>query len=137
MVSFRVAILFKHLGFQPGDCLYTLTGDSSYIFVASVAAWWLGGYIALGTAIDAKNIADQINECRPKIVLVDPVHGEAVLDAMRLSTFATFNSRILSIGYLNKSCHNVLNLIKNIDISHVPEVSQPIGQLLVHWSKGW
>ena len=37
MVSFRFAILFKHLGFQPGHCLYTLTGDSSYIFVASVA----------------------------------------------------------------------------------------------------
>ena len=72
----------------------------------------------------------------PKDCLVDPVHGEAVLDAMRLSTFATFNSRIFSIGYLNKSCHNVLNLIKNIDISRVPEVSQPTGQLLVHWSKG-
>ena len=132
----RFAILFKHLGFQSGDCLYTLTGDSSYIFVASVAAWWLGGYVALGVPFDAKNISSQINECRPKIVLVDPVQGEEVMDAMRLSTYATFNSRMLSIGHLNKSCHNVLNMIKNINISRVPEVTQPMSQLLVHWSKG-
>lgn len=133
---FRFAILFKHLGFQPGDCLYSLTGDSSYIFVASIAAWWLGGYVALGLPIDAKNVADQINECRPKIVLFDPLQGESVMDAMRISTFATFNSRMLSIGNLNKSCHNALNLIKNINIGCVPEIAQPMSQLLVHWSKG-
>ena len=133
---FRFSILFKHLGFQSGDCLYTLTGDSSYIFVASVAAWWLGGYVALGVPLDAKNIASQINECRPKIVLVDSVQGEGLMDAMRLSTFATFNSRILSIGHVNKSCHNVFNLIKNINIDRVPEITQPMSQLLVHWSKG-
>ena len=63
---------------------------------------------------------------------VDSTHGKVVSESIRLSTHATFNSRVLSIGYLNDRCHNILNLIRNIDINFVPEITQPVDPLLVH-----
>ena len=134
--AFRFSILFKQLGFQPGDCLYAMTGDSNYIYAASLAVWRLGGFVALGWSDKIDLIAAQLNETKPSIILVDSTHGEVVLEAIRHSTHATFNSRVLSIGYLNDHCHNVLNLIRNIDVNFVPEITQPVDPLLVHWSKG-
>ena len=134
--TFRFSILYKQLGFQPGDCLYAMTGDSNYIYAASLAVWRLGGFVALGWSDKIDLIAAQLNETKPSIILVDSTHGEVVLEAIRHSTHATFNSRVLSIGYLNDHCHNVLNLIRNIDVNFVPEITQPVDPLLVHWSKG-
>ena len=132
----RFAVLFKQLGFQSGDCLYAMTGNSNYIFIASLAIWRLGGSVALGKPYSADDIADQINESKPSIILVDLTQGPMVLKAIRVSTHATFNSRFLSIGYLNDRCHNILNLIRNIDINFVPEISHPVNPLVVHWEKG-
>ena len=113
-----------------------MTGDSNYIFIASVAVWGLGGFVAMGSSNNIENIADQLNETKPSVILVDSSQGGNVVEAVRLSTHATFNSRILSIGYLNDRCHNVLNLIRNIDVNFVPEIAQPVDPLLVHWSRG-
>ena len=124
------------MGFQSGDCLYAMTGNSNYIFIASLAIWRLGGSVALGKPDSADDIADQINESKPSIILVDLTQGPMVLKAIRVSTHATFNSRFLSIGYLNDRCHNILNLIRNIDINFVPEISHPVNPLVVHWEKG-
>ena len=133
---FRFSILFKQLGFQSGDCLYAMTGDSNYIYAASLAVWRLGGFVALGWSDKVDRVAAQLNETKPSIILVDSTHGKVVSESIRLSTHATFNSRVLSIGYLNDRCHNILNLIRNIDINFVPEITQPVDPLLVHWSKG-
>ena len=97
----RFAVLFKQLGFQSGDCMYAMTGNSNYIFIASLAIWRLGGSVALGRPDSVDDIADQINESKPSIILVDLTQGSMVLKAIRVSTHATFNSRFLSIGYLN------------------------------------
>ena len=132
----RFAVLFKQLGFQSGDCMYAMTGNSNYIFIASLAIWRLGGSVALGRPDSVDDIADQINESKPSIILVDLTQGSMVLKAIRVSTHATFNSRFLSIGYLNDRCHNILNLIRNIDINFVPEISHPVNPLIVHWEKG-
>ena len=113
-----------------------MTGDSNYIYAASLAVWRLGGFVALGWSDKIELIAAQLNETKPSIILVDSTQGEVVLEAIRHSTHATFNSRVLSIGYLNDHCHNVLNLIRNIDVNFVPEITQPVDPLLVHWSKG-
>ena len=113
-----------------------MTGTSNYIFIASLAVWRLGGFVALGYSDNIENIADQINETKPTMILVDSTQGPRVLEAIRLSTHATFNSRVLSIGYSNDRCHNILNLIRNIDVNFVPEIAHPIDPLVVHWSRG-
>ena len=113
-----------------------MTGDSNYIFAASLAVWRLGGFVALGWSDKIDLVAAQLNETKPSVILVDSTQGELVMESIRLSTHATFNSRVLSIGYLNDRCHNVLNLIRNIDVNFVPEITQPVDPLLVHWSRG-
>lgn len=89
----------------------------------------------MGYSDNIENIADQINETKPTMILVDSTQGPSVLEAIRLSTHATFNSRVLSIGYSNDRCHNILNLIRNIDVNFVPEIAHPIDPLMVHWSR--
>ena len=91
----------------------------------------------MGVYDHIENIVDQINETKPKIILIDSTQGPIVIEAMRFSTHATFNCRVLSIGHLNNHCHNILNLTRNIDINFVPEIAQPMGRpLLMHWSMG-
>ena len=134
---YRFSVVFKQLGFQSGDCLFAMTGESNYIYIASLAIWRLGGFVALGYSDNLENIAEQINETKPTMILVDSIQGPNVLEAIRLSTHATFYSRVFSIGYLNDRCHNLLNLVRNIDIHFVPEIAHPpIDPWVVHWSRG-
>ena len=96
----------------------------------------MGGFIALGSPDKARKVANQINETKPSMILLDVTQGPIVLEAIRHSTHAMFNSRILSIGYLNDRCHNILNLIRNVDTNFAPDIAHPVDPLLVHWSRG-
>ena len=90
----------------------------------------------MGSPDKARKVANQINETKPSMILLDVTQGPIVLEAIRHSTHAMFNSRILSIGYLNDRCHNILNLIRNVDTNFAPDIAHPVDPLLVHWSRG-